>query len=166
MRSQRPGQLIALSVGCVAPPLQVEGFLAWLIPRAASVQHLTITERRGDQLSDPVRCAPFAMLFWAAPHWLPFRRCLAATRGSRVPCCLPIPLSLALSLAQVLWGNCVSAITILGPQLRQLTLEWPVQLTLSQWMGALQQLQLASFASDHVVSWLSLPGVPVLGNWS
>ena len=38
-----------------APLLQVEGFLAWLFPRAANVQQLAITERRGDQLSDPVR---------------------------------------------------------------------------------------------------------------
>ncbi|GAB4813257.1 hypothetical protein N2152v2_000303, partial [Parachlorella kessleri] len=84
---------------------RVESFLAWLVPRAAAVQQLTIAERRGDvPLDDPV-----------------------------------------------LWANCVAAITLLAPQLRSLTLEVPVQLVLSQWVGTLRQLQLASFASEHVV---------------
>ncbi len=82
----------------------MEGFLAWLIPRAANVQQLTITERRGEQVAVPA-----------------------------------------------LWANCVGAITLLAPQLRSLTLELPVELTLSAWAGALQRLQLANFASNHVV---------------
>lgn len=45
----------------------------------------------------------------------------------------------------------MSAITLLGPQLRQLTLEWPAQLTVSGWAGALRALRVASFNSDHVV---------------
>lgn len=86
---------------------RIECFLAWLIPRAAAVEKLTIVAERGE--------APPSPSFG--------------------------PLQL-----QLVWSNLVSALTLMGPTLRHLAIDWPDDLQLSAWMATLVALEVSRAA--------------------
>ncbi|PSC76048.1 volume-regulated anion channel subunit LRRC8A [Micractinium conductrix] len=113
---------------------RTECFLAWLIPRARAVAKLTIAARRDDAAA-------------------------AAAGGAGSP-------SGAASLGplhlQLLWSNLVSALTLMGPSLRHLSIEWPDELQLGAWMATLAALESASFTAPRIVVRPGLGSLPAL----
>jgi hypothetical protein len=88
---------------------RTEGFLYWLMPRAAAVQKLTIAAQRGEAAAGAAALPP------------------AASLG---------PMQL-----QLVWSNLVSALTLMGPTLRHLVIDWPDELHLTQWVATLVALE-------------------------
>ncbi|KAL4855756.1 Embryogenesis-associated protein B8 [Chlorella vulgaris] len=51
---------------------------------------------------------------------------------------------------QLVWSNLVSALTLMGPTLRHVTIEWPDDLQLSTWVATLVALESGSFTAPRI----------------
>lgn len=111
---------------------RTECFLAWLIPRAAAVHKLTIIAERGDAASPPQPAGGGAQPQHSSPQVL-----------------------------QMVWQNLVSALTLAGASLKSLTLEWPDDLQLSQWVGTLQALEVRGQGGDGGGVWVDVAALLV-----
>jgi hypothetical protein len=52
---------------------------------------------------------------------------------------------------QLVWSNLVSALTLMGPTLRHLTIDWPDDLQLSAWVATLVALEVCCGAASYVL---------------
>lgn len=65
---------------------------------------------------------------------------------------------------QLVWSNLVSALTLLGPSLRHLVMEWPDELQLGAWVATLVALESASFTAPRVIVRPGLGSLPCLAD--
>ncbi|KAL4421246.1 hypothetical protein ABPG75_010537 [Micractinium tetrahymenae] len=62
----------------------------------------------------------------------------------------------------LVWSNLVSALTLLGPTLNHLAMEWPDELQLGAWVATLVALESASFTAPRVIVRPGLGSLPSL----
>ena len=139
-----------------------QGFLAWLAPRAPGVRRLEVvaTEEPNRQtfavglVWNNFLCAPWARAggvvgllaglgraWWGMSWTCALPGCSVAparrARTQSTPCPHATPAR-----------SC--AVTLAGPQLKELTIDWPYELVVGQWAARLQRLQKGVFLGGLV----------------
>ena len=149
---------------------RTECFLAWLIPRARAVAKLTIAARRDDAAaaaaggagspSGAASLGPLHLQVGGQAGWMHVAAGgvhLHAMKDDAtyeplqsVTPKLDHTAASSSSCLQLLWSNLVSALTLMGPSLRHLSIEWPDELQLGAWMATLAALEVGGWGCAAV----------------